>query len=174
MNPFAVLGVTEKYAIDLPAAERTYKELVRALHPDRHTDAAPSTRREALSRAVLVNEAWRVLRDPIRRAEVLFTLRGVPTGERVEPQPPAEFLMNMMEIREELAIARVAKDGAALERLVKRVEEERNGATSRLSRALDENDAPKTSDLVLLGQLRFYKRFLEEAQTIRDEWENAS
>ncbi len=174
MNPFAVLGVAEQYGVDLGAAERAYKELVRALHPDRHVDAAPSVRREALSRAVEVNEAWRIMRDPIRRAETLFTLRGIPVGENVEPKPAPAFLMGMMELREELADAKTAKNEPALTALVARVRKENERAASALAAALDSASDPVAAahNVTTLGELRFYNRFLEEAEAIRDEWEN--
>jgi molecular chaperone HscB len=40
----------------------------------------------ALSRAIEVNEAWRALRDPIKRAEALLVRLGVPVGETAEPK----------------------------------------------------------------------------------------
>ena len=44
-------------------------------------NAGASERRAALSKAVEVNEAWRVVRDPIRRAEALLALAGTAAGE---------------------------------------------------------------------------------------------
>ncbi len=81
VDPFATLGLPRSYDVDLPAVEKTHRELSRALHPDRFVNAGASERREALSKAVEVNEAWRVVRDPIRRAEALLQLAGAAVGE---------------------------------------------------------------------------------------------
>src|SRR5258708_37188915 len=103
MDPFATLGMARGFEIDLGAAERRHRELSRALHPDKFVRAGPSERRAALAKAVEVNEAWRIMRDPIRRAEALLRLGGVEAGEGKEPSPEPDFLMEMLERREALS-----------------------------------------------------------------------
>ena len=76
MDPFATLGIVRGYDVDLRAVEKTHRELSRALHPDRFVNAPSSERKAALTKAVAVNEAWRMVRDPIRRAEALLKLAG--------------------------------------------------------------------------------------------------
>ena len=110
MDPFDTLGVEARFDLDLPAVEKTHRELSRALHPDRYVGASASERRAALGKAVEVNEAWRILRDPIRRAEALLALRGVTLDERRETKADPEFLMEMLEQREALAEAKQARD----------------------------------------------------------------
>src|SRR5688572_10941839 len=117
-----MLGAPRRFDLDLTMLEKTHRELSRALHPDKFTQAGASERRAALEKAASVNEAWRMLRDPIRRAEALFALRGFEVGEDKEPKPSPDFLMDMMEAREELADARVAKDLAKVRSLAKTIE----------------------------------------------------
>jgi len=69
MDPFATLGIARTFDVDLAAVEKVHRELSRALHPDRYVGASPSERRASLAKAVEINEAWRVLRDPIRRGD---------------------------------------------------------------------------------------------------------
>src|SRR5688572_10972062 len=69
---FAVLGLRRRFALDLAAAEAAFKERSRQLHPDRFAKADPRARRASLGRTVQLNEAWRTLRDPVRRAEYLL------------------------------------------------------------------------------------------------------
>jgi riboflavin synthase len=83
MDPFAALGAPRRYDLDLTVLEKTHRELSRALHPDKFTQTGASERRAALEKAANVNEAWRILRDPIRRAEALFRLEGLAVGESV-------------------------------------------------------------------------------------------
>src|SRR6476619_1770759 len=108
MDPFATLGAPRRYDLDLTVLEKTHRELSRALHPDRFAQSGASERRAALEKAANVNEAWRALRDPIRRAEALFRLAGASVGETNEPKASPAFLMEMMEDREALADARGA------------------------------------------------------------------
>ena len=75
MDPFATLGIARAATTSTSRrVEKTHRELSRALHPDGTSSAGASERRAALSKAVEVNEAWRIVRDPIRRAEALLAL----------------------------------------------------------------------------------------------------
>jgi len=73
---FAALGVPRKFSIDVGVAEANFKRLSRQVHPDRFATADPRARKAALSRTVQLNEAWRTLKDPMRRAEYLLELAG--------------------------------------------------------------------------------------------------
>ena len=75
-----MLGLPARYAVDLAAAEAAYKDLSRQVHPDRFATADPRARRASLARTVQLNEAWRTLKDPVRRAEYLLTRAGIDIG----------------------------------------------------------------------------------------------
>ncbi len=177
IDPFATLGIARSFDVDLSAVEKTHRELSRALHPDRYTGAGHSERREALGKAVEVNEAWRVVRDPIRRAEALFTLAGVAVGETSEPKPTGAFLMDMLEQREALSDAKVARDASAVRALAGTIEARLHEAEKALGEgfARANVDAAALAPLVgRLGELRFYRRFLDEVSAIEDEMENGA
>jgi molecular chaperone HscB len=172
MDPFATLGIERKFDIDVGALEKTHRELSRALHPDRYAGAGASERREALSKAVLVNESWRIVRDPVKRAEALFTLAGVPVGETNEPKPSGELLMEMLEQREVLEEAKAAHDRIHVSALG----EDMNRRAAEVERTLAAGfaqagkDRAKLAALVpKLGELRYCRRFLEEVSAIDDE-----
>jgi molecular chaperone HscB len=136
LDPFATLGVERRFDLDLAVLEKTHRELSRALHPDKYTQTGASERRAALEKAASVNEAWRMVRDPVRRAEALFRVHGIAVGEDNEPKAtPAK------EIEKRLAAGfGSAADASAIAKLVP-----------------------------LLGELRFYKRFLDEVSAIEEE-----
>ena len=167
MDPFATLGIVPSFEIDLVSVEKTHRELSRALHPDRYIGGSPSERRSALERAVGVNEAWRIVRDPIARAEALLRLRGVDVEEGSGPKASPELLMDMMERREELADARRSKDLAAVHRIAGAVEARARQVQATLSRGFEERGAEDLRGM--LGELRFYRRLLDEVNAIEDE-----
>src|SRR5208283_933408 len=103
MDPFETLGIAPNFDVDLEALERIHRQLSKAVHPDRHMHTGASERREALARAMGVNEAWRIVRDPLRRAEALLALSGYAVTETSGPKLGSEFLMEMLEQREALA-----------------------------------------------------------------------
>lgn len=165
LDPFSVLGLPRAFTVDLAAIEKTHRELSRALHPDRYTGAPPAQRRTALSKAVEVNEAWRVVRDPVRRAEALLGLAGVAVGENREPAASPDFLMEVMDQREALAQARAAGDVRRIEELAGSAEMASAEAEREIAAALDAStDDHAQAALEALGRLRFYRRLLEEAR----------
>ena len=97
-------GVERRYDLDLDQLEARFRERSRKLHPDRFTTADPRARRASLQWSVKLNEARRVLKDPIRRAEYLLASSGV---EVPSAAPPA-LVMEILELREELGEARAA------------------------------------------------------------------
>jgi len=167
MDPFATLGIARSYDVDLPAVEKTHRELSRAMHPDRFVGAAPSERRAALAKAVEVNEAWRIVRDPIRRAEALLKLEGVAVGEEGEPRAAPELLMEMLEQREALADARQAKDLAAVRRMAQAIEQRARDVERALAEGFARGQAASLVGKV--GELRFFRRFLDEVSSAEDE-----
>lgn len=160
MDPFSTLGIRPKYALDLSAVERVHRDLSRALHPDRYAGASASERRAALTKAADVNEAWRIVRDPIRRAEALLALRGVPVGEDKEPKPAPALLMEMMEAREALAEAR--GDTARMGKIAAEMQVRIDKVTSELGGLLDAGD--NLAALAKLGELRFCRRLIQEVE----------
>jgi molecular chaperone HscB len=170
MDPFATLGIARSFAVDLAALEKTHRELSRALHPDRYVDAGASERRAALGKAVEVNEAWRVVRDPIRRAEALLALAGVPTGEEARSAASPEFLMEMLEQREALAEAKQARDLAAVRRMASAVEARSAEAERAVAEGFALAAGAGLADVAgKVAELRFYRRFLDEVSAIEDE-----
>jgi molecular chaperone HscB len=172
MDPFATLGLTRSYDVDLAGAERAHRELLRALHPDRYAGASPSERRDALTRAVEVNEAWRIVRDPVRRAESLLALAGVKqaTDSERDSRMDADFLMDMLEQREELAQARDAADRDRIRTLAQAVQERARQAEQTLSVSFSSR-AERWDEAAVrsLGALRFYRRFLDEVSAIEED-----
>jgi molecular chaperone HscB len=174
-DAFATLGLPAAFDLDLDEAEKRHRDLSGALHPDRHAQSTPAARRAALGKAIEVNEAWRVVRDPIRRGEALLRHLGVQVEEGQEPKPDPMLLMDMMEQREALAQAGRQRDEAALDRLVKEMKAREARATVSLAaefqRAADNGGAGVHPAALLsgLGELRYYRRFLEEAAVLQDE-----
>lgn len=169
MDPFEALGVDPAFGLDTAALELRHRELSRALHPDRHAAAGAAERRMALGRAIEVNAAFRVLKDPVRRAEALLARLGVASGEGKEPPASPALLMEVMERREALAEVRQSKNEAALTRLIGEVRAEE----AKVQAALGQEFAaasPNTAEILKrVGELRYYRRFLDEASAIADE-----
>ena len=159
-NHLDLFGLPARFDVDVAALEARYRTLQSAIHPDRHVAAPETQRRLAEQWAGQVNEAYRVLKSPLERGRYLLSLRGIDALAPTQTTLPAEFLMQQMEWREELAEARRG-DPAALRRLEQALQREHRDLLSALSCQLDElghyDLAAET-----LRKLKFIARLEEE------------
>jgi len=171
---FAVLGVPRRFSVDLDEAESNFKKLSRQVHPDRFATADPRARKAALGRTVQLNEAWRTLKDPMRRAEYLLELAGFglkgddrkpvtqETATRQVAAPPM-LLMEILELREELADAQRAGNAAKVAAMAGAMRARRAGAMAALGAALDQPGHANLEEAArLMVGLRYFQRFLDE------------
>jgi molecular chaperone HscB len=157
---FAVLGLPPEFPVELRAAEANFRERSRQFHPDKFAKADPRARRASLQRSVQLNEAWRTIRDPVRRAEYLLKLSGYDVGgeagatgpavvERdgrpaVASSPaaaspptripvPTALLSEILDLREALADARSEGDSARIQALATEVGQKSEHAMDRVA-----------------------------------------
>lgn len=176
---FAVLGVPARYAVDLAAVETAYKEQSRQVHPDRFATADPRARRASLARTVQLNQAWRTIKDPVRRAEYLLTRAGIdlsgkqpaPGSEEkrtVEVGAPPAFLLEILELNDELAAARRAGDEVKMAFMAEEMRARARESMDTIAAGLDSGVRTQLEEAARsLLALRYYQRFIDEA--IRSE-----
>lgn len=79
---FTFFGLPPKLNIDFPALEKDFYEFSRKLHPDLSARASSHEQQWSLEQSSLLNDAYRTLRDPIKRTEYLLHLEGVILEEQ--------------------------------------------------------------------------------------------
>lgn len=102
-DPFVRLGLPRDYDIDPDTLEAAYVRELGRLHPDRFVGKPDAERTQALLDSVAVNDAYAILKDPMKRAAWLLRDAGHPVdaetgGVAAEPA----LLKEVMEIREVL------------------------------------------------------------------------
>ncbi len=88
-NPFIVFGIDPTFQIDLNVLTVLYRRLVTEHHPDRGGDS--NTMED-------INNAYRRLKDPLKRAEILLENRGVAINHEETCQDP-DLLSEVFELR---------------------------------------------------------------------------
>ena len=151
VDKFALLGVPQGF--DEPEGiDEKFRELSRKLHPDR---VPKEQRRKAVEQMTAVNDAYKTLKDPVRRAEHLLALRGVAGDPKMSP----EFLEQTLEDREKLEEAKAS--GASLEPLAKAVREKRDETLARVKELASANPAAAAE---MLARMKYYARYLDEVE----------
>lgn len=134
---FSFFGLPRRLTIDLPDLERRFRGLSRQFHPDYFYTASPPERLASLERASYLNDAYRVLKQPLDRAEYLLKLEGLPSVGRHQDanELPAGVLEEVFGLNEELDDIRAAREaGASAEQVRARLEAARRPVEERAAR----------------------------------------
>lgn len=161
---FELLGIRASYDVDPDEVRRKYLELARAIHPDRMTPDAEEVQRLSMRVSAQINQAFRVLLDPVLRAEYLLELAGGKSAAD-DKQVPQEVLMDTLSLREELEEARVASDQATLDRLRQEVQSRFDAMleeTAKLARDLPGAEETRAALRGKLNAIRYYRKMREQ------------
>src|SRR3954462_14290203 len=95
---FQFFGIEPKLVLDTDALQKRFYELSRLLHPDRYSKKSPEEQQYSLDATALLNDAYRVLRDPLQRAEYVLKQAGFEIGEQRSKDVPPELLEEVFEL----------------------------------------------------------------------------
>ena len=168
---FEVLGVPRKFHLPTEELEQRYLALSKQLHPDRFAQASPRERLMAVQKTTELNDAYRVLRDRVKRATYILKREGLDVAdERGAVKASPALLGAMMELNEELSEA--AGNEARARTLAARVEADRAQALERVDEKFGVFEAGERGVLPEIAQaliaVRYYDRFLERATGAED------
>ncbi|HCN95664.1 co-chaperone HscB [Leclercia sp. J807] len=121
MDYFTLFGLPAGYEIDTQALAARFQDLQRQYHPDKFASGTQAEQLAAVQHSATINQAWQTLRNPLSRAEYLLSRHGFDLSSEQHTVRDTAFLMEQLELREELDEIEQAKDEARLERLIKRV-----------------------------------------------------
>jgi molecular chaperone HscB len=79
---FTFFGLPRKLDLNVAALEKDFYELSRKLHPDLNARAGTQEQEWSLQQSSLLNDAYRTLKDPIKRTQYLLQLEGVELEEQ--------------------------------------------------------------------------------------------
>ena len=79
---FTFLGFPRKLNLDTAELEREFYALSRRLHPDVFGQADDRERAWSLEQSSMLNDAYRTLKDAIKRTEYLLRLEGIELEEQ--------------------------------------------------------------------------------------------
>src|SRR5579875_1490972 len=97
-NFFEFFGIDRKLLLDPDVLQKRFYELSRNWHPDRFSRKSADEQAQALEATAVLNDGYRTLRDPVKRAEYLLTEEGFPIGEQRSKDVPPELLEEVFEL----------------------------------------------------------------------------
>jgi len=102
MNHFELFGLPLQFQLDGSLLSSQFLELQRQFHPDNFATASERERLLSVQKAAQINDAYQILKSPIDRAEYLLVQYGVDIRSEQQTLQDPMFLMEQMELREEL------------------------------------------------------------------------
>jgi molecular chaperone HscB len=81
---FSFFGLPRRLNVDLTALEKDFYALSRKLHPDLSAGSGSNEKEQewSLEQSSMLNDAYRTLKDPIKRTQYLLRLEGVELEEQ--------------------------------------------------------------------------------------------
>ena len=157
-SDFELFGIAQRFSLDRPALDARWKELQREAHPDKFAAHDPATQRLAMQWSVRINEAYKRLKDPLKRAAYLCELAGAPVNAQDNTTMPAPFLMQQMAWREALDDAH---DASQVQVLQDEVLHSRQEALVHCEHLLDTKQNA-VSAVGVVRALMFIERFVDD------------
>lgn len=102
MNYFELFDIPININVNKAAVAKKYVELQKKYHPDFFTQENEAAQEEALEKSSAINKAMKVFKNPDATLQYVLELKGVIEPDEKYPLPP-EFLMDVMEINENLS-----------------------------------------------------------------------
>lgn len=150
MNHFELFGLPNQFELDGGLLSLQFRELQKRFHPDNFATPSERDRLLSIQKAAQINDAYQTLKNPVSRAEYILSEQGHDIrGEQTTMQDPM-FLMQQMELREELESLPSSSD-----------------PESALFDFAENVTAMRKSQLVQLQELLKNEAWIEAAQSVR-------
>lgn len=167
MDYFTLFGLPARYQLDTQALSLRFQDLQRQYHPDKFASGSQAEQLAAVQQSATINQAWQTLRHPLMRAEYLLSLHGFDLASEQHTVRDTAFLMEQLELREELDEIEQAKDEARLESFIKRVKKMFDTRHQLMVEQLDNEAWDAAADTV--RKLRFLDKLRSSAEQLEEK-----
>ena len=160
---FTFFGIPPKLNINVPALEKEFYELSRKLHHDLNARAGNMEQQWSLEHSSLLNDAYRTLRDPIKRTEYLLHLEGVELEE--QSKSATEKARATGEVKKQIVPPDLLEEVFDLNMQLEEL---------RMNKKIGEDDAGLAQDVVnhKVALEAKHEALLEELKTHWQEWDS--
>lgn len=101
MNYFELFDLPVSFTVDQALLSQRYFDIQKKTHPDFFVQATEAEQAEALEQSAAANKGFKILKNAGETIKYVLELKGVLEPDEKYQLPP-DFLMEMMELNEEL------------------------------------------------------------------------
>lgn len=167
MDYFTLFGLPVGYAIDMTSLSARYQDLQRQFHPDKFASHPQADQLAALQQSATINQAWQTLRHPLNRAEYMLSLHGFDLANEQHTVRDTAFLMEQLELREELDEIERAGDESRLAGFTTRIQALYRARHQQMVEELDSQAWEKAADTV--RKLRFLDKLQHQTEQLEEK-----
>lgn len=167
MDYFTLFGLKPGYVVDTKQLATRYQELQRQFHPDKYASRPQAEQLLAVNQSATINQAWQTLRHPLLRAEYLLLLNGFDLANEQHTVRDTAFLMEQLELREELDSIEQAADSPSLEAFAAKVTAMVKTRSAQMMQELDSLQWDKAADTV--RKLRFLDKLQHHIEQLEEK-----
>jgi len=109
-NYFEIFSQSVSTELDLNFLKEKNRELQQQVHPDRFANSSDAEKLLAVQKTSLINEAFEVLKTPVSRLQYMLSIKGIDMDADTDTAMDGMFLMEQMELREDIANVRSLKE----------------------------------------------------------------
>ncbi len=151
MNYFELFELPITINIDMGKLSQKYFELQKKYHPDFFTRGTELEQEEALEMSTRLNQALKILKNKGETIKYILQLKGL-LAENEKYQLPPIFLMEMMELNEDLSNDAISQIKELTKKLYSEVESVINNYNEL---------STTTADLLKLKEYYFKEKYLQ-------------
>jgi molecular chaperone HscB len=169
---FELFGLPESFDVDTAKMADRYRAMQAELHPDRYASSSEQERRLSVQGASWINEAYETIKNPLSRARYLLQLKGIDFDADKDTASDPEFLMQQIELREQLEqIESDADPLSALARVASDIRSWNHDLHSQFAAALEQDDLDLARQMVL--KMQFFNRLFDELRRKEEQLEES-
>ncbi len=172
-NYFELFGFTESFEIDQGQLAEKYRAFQNTLHPDRFVNGTDQERRIAVQNTAFINEAYETLKSDLKRSHYLLKLRDIEFNADTETSSDGEFLMQTMELHEQIEEVSNASSPQAvldgLNTLSNQLKLDQQKLISQFSDQYENNNFNSAKETAL--KLQFYERLSNQVRKKQEKYE---
>lgn len=171
MNYFQLFNLPAQFDLDLTELGSRYLKLQKQFHPDQHSSGSERDKLLAVQQAANINDAYHSLKQPLLRAEHLLALRGLKISNEQRSFTDPMFLMQQMELREQLSEIALSDDpDAVIDSIEREVQQQKKQLLKQLASALDAQTAEQDQLAAdLIRKLKFFFKLQQELELIEQQ-----
>lgn len=168
MKYFSIFDLPISFQVDLDLLNQRYQQLQRTVHPDHFANGSENEKLLAVQKASEINDAYNTLKKPLNRAEYMVYEKGFDVKHEQSTINDGMFLMQQMELREELEEIESSSDPeTALDDFYDDVKHLISDYSEQFESLFEQEQFEQAAQVV--RKMKFIYKLHEEAQILEDK-----